>query len=117
MAGTAGTQEHRDRPGGSSPGTAAGPRGDRPPESGYVLGAAAAGWASRHLRYDRHSRPSSRTVPTPMRPRLLTSNRAMEWMIFSLDYGTFIRVRRLGSGAVPGSTPDPPASAEPPDQQ
>src|SRR3954453_230980 len=101
MAGTAGTQEHRDRPGGSTPGTAAGPRAGRPPESGYVLGAAAAGWASRHLRYDRHSRPSSRTVPTPMRPRLFTSNKAVEWMTFSLDYGTFIRVRRAYASPAP----------------
>src|SRR5262249_22108375 len=70
-----------------------GPAGSVPPESEYVLGAAADRSASRH-----HGRiaPADRPrEPSPLEATpLLTSTIAVDWSVFSLDYRNLIRVRR-----------------------
>src|SRR6266542_2996177 len=93
MAGTAGTHEHRARPGALVPAQPPDLSGSVPPESGYVLGAAADRSGEPTPRRDRHRRPSERFVPTcDAAPWLISTNRRTGTM-FSLDYRNLIRVR------------------------
>src|SRR5262249_49698914 len=99
VAGIAGTQQHRDRPGSCAWAQPPGPAGAWPRGPECLLGAAATLRAS--------GEPTPGTIATSRPPRepspprdatpLLISTIAVDGKRFSLDYGTFIRVRRAFS--------------------
>src|SRR5262249_27734821 len=121
VAGIAGTQQHRDRPGSCAWAQPPDPAGSWPRESEYLLGAAATLRAS--------GEPTPGTIATSRPPRepspprdatpLLISTIAVDGKRFSLDYGTFIRVRRRrlrapATSRTPPGSPAPPGPAWPP---
>ena len=103
MAGSAGTYQHRDRPR-ASDARVQPPRssGCVPPESEYVLGAV----AERPVRPDTTAR-SPQQIGREKRPpprcyhAFVDSTKAVEGIIFSLDFQNLIRVRRDQSAMSP----------------
>src|SRR6266545_5868991 len=96
MAGIAGTHEHRDRSGSHSRPTA-GPFGACAVRVRIRVGCSRREFGERHRGAIATSRPHENSSPPADATPLLHSTKAVDGMIFSLDYRNLIRVRRVFS--------------------